>query len=189
MEENYLIKSLTEDEQLIHVGKFHWMYTVHAVFQAIFGLAFAIAIIAFTLSFDPIIFGKIPDNWPLFDQIRALHPGVKIISFMVFILGILRFAQMMIAKVTTEIGISDIRLIYKRGLVARDVIEINTDRIEGVDIAQGILGRIFGYGQLIVRGMGIGAVALPQIEQPIRFKKAIEKARKICKEKGNARPV
>lgn len=181
---NYLKQSLSDGEELIHVARFHWMYTVQAAFNAVFGFILAIGIMVFALHFRPVMLGDIPEGIGLIDQIRMMHPGVKILSFFVFILGLLKFAQMMIFKFTTEIGISDVRLIYKRGLVARDVVELNTDRIEGVDIVQGILGRLFGYGRLIIRGMGIGAVAMPQIEQPIRFKKAIEKARVMARKKG-----
>ncbi len=184
MDYNYLKQSLSDDEELIHVARFHWMYTVQAVFNIVFGFILSIGIISFAIHFHPLLFGNMPQGLNLFDQISILHPGVKILSFFVFLMSLLRFAQMMIAKATTEIGISDVRLIYKRGLVARDVVELNTDRIEGVDIVQGVLGRLFGYGRLIIRGMGIGAVAMPQIEQPIRFKKAIEKARTIARKKG-----
>ncbi|NJN35690.1 MAG: PH domain-containing protein, partial [Saprospiraceae bacterium] len=48
------------------------------------------------------------------------------------IYGLMRFAKMMIDKVTTEIAITNKRLVYKRGLVARAVGEMNIDRIEGV---------------------------------------------------------
>ena len=96
---------------------------------------------------------------------------------------------MMIIKATTEIGVTDIRLVYKRGLVARAVGEINIDRIEGVNVLQGILGRIFGYSRVMVRGMGVGEVVLPPIAQPIRFKKAIEKARSMAKKKNMGQPV
>lgn len=184
MDYNYLKKSLSEGEELIHVARFHWMYTVSAVFNMVFGTILSIAILIFATKFQPVIVGAIDPNAGFFNNLSALHPGVKILSFFVFIMGVMKFAHMMIAKATTEIGISDIRLIYKRGLVARDVVELNTDRIEGVDIAQGVLGRLFGYGRLIIRGMGIGAVAMPAIEQPIRFKKAIEKAREIARKKG-----
>jgi len=106
---------------------------------------------------------------------------VKILALFIFLMGVLKFVQMMIIKITTEIGVTDIRLVYKRGLVARAVGEINIDRIEGVNVIQGILGRIFGYGRVMVRGMGVGEVVLPPISQPIRFKKAIEKARASSK--------
>jgi uncharacterized membrane protein YdbT with pleckstrin-like domain len=86
---------------------------------------------------------------------------------------------MMIIKVTTEIAITNKRLVYKRGLVARYVGEINIDRIEGVNVLQGVLGRIFNYGRIMVRGMGVGEVILPPIEEPLKFRRAIERARSV----------
>ena len=92
----------------------------------------------------------------------------------------------MIIRATTEIGVTDARLVYKRGLIARAVGEINIDRIEGVNVLQGVLGRVLGYGRVMVRGMGVGEVVLPPIAQPIRFKKAIEKARAVAKSKSQS---
>jgi uncharacterized membrane protein YdbT with pleckstrin-like domain len=180
----YIRQSLSEDEELIHIARFHWMYTVKAVFNIIFGTVLAVGIIVFAIKFQPLMFGTIPEGLSWADQVRSTHPTLKIVSFLVFILSVLKFAQMMIVKATTEIGVTDTRLVYKRGLVARAVGEINIDRIEGVNVLQGILGRIFGYGRVMVRGMGVGEVVLPPIAQPIRFKKAIEKARSLAKKKG-----
>ena len=183
---DYIRQSLSDDEELIHVAQFHWMYTVQAIFNVIFGIALSITIIVFALKYQPMMFGiqHHPDT-SFIDQIRSLHPAIKILSFFVFILGLLKFAQMMIVKATTEIGVTDIRLVYKRGLVARVVGEINIDRVEGVNVLQGVFGRIFGYGRVMVRGMGVGEVVLPPVEQPIRFKKAIEKARTMARQKSN----
>lgn len=185
---NYLKQSLAEDEQLVHVAQFHWMYNVNAVFNAVFGFGLAIGIVLLAVHFQPVMFGRIPADASLIQKFMMLHPGVKILSFLVFLMGLLRFAQMMIVKATTEIGVTDIRLVYKRGLVARAVGEINIDRVEGVNVLQGILGRLFGYGRVMVRGMGVGEVMLPPIEQPIRFKKAIEKARSLARKK-NQQPI
>ena len=111
--------------------------------------------------------------------ILQLHPGIRIAAFMVFIFGLLKFAHMMVIKATTEIAITNTRLIFKRGLVARQVGEINIDRIEGVNVLQTIMGRIFNYGRIMVRGMGVGEVVLPPIEDPISFRRAIEKAKSL----------
>ena len=186
---DYIRQSLSDEETLIHVARFHWMYNVNAVFNAVFGFVLAIVIIVFALKFQPIMFGTpSTEGLNVIDKIRTLHPGIKILSFFIFLMGLLKFAQMMIIKATTEIGVTDIRLVYKRGLVARAVGEINIDRIEGVNVLQGILGRLFGYGRVMVRGMGVGEVVLPPIEQPIRFKKAIEKARTMAKRKNMGQP-
>jgi hypothetical protein len=44
---------------------------------------------------------------------------------------------------------------------------------------QGVLGRIFGYGRVSVRGMGVGEVILPPIEDPLSFQKAVNEAKSI----------
>ncbi len=182
---DYIRQSLSEDEQLIHVAEFHWMYTVEAFFNIFFGVALSAIVIWVAIHYQPVMFGQVAEG-NLLTQIKSLHPGVKIISFMLFLLSVLKCVQMMIVKATTEIGITDIRMVYKRGLIARAVGEINIDRIEGVNVLQGIIGRLFGYGRVMVRGMGVGEVVLPPIAQPIRFKKAIEKARAVSKKKGGS---
>ena len=119
--------------------------------------------------------GFIATGW--LGKVQELHPGVRIGAFFVFIFGVLRFASMMVTKASTEIAITNTRLIFKRGLVARYVGEMSIDRIEGVNVLQSVWGRIFGYGRIMVRGMGVGEVILPNISNPIAFRRAIEKAR------------
>lgn len=181
---DYIRQSISDDEELIHVAKFHWMYNVVAFFGMIISFIIAFVIILSALYFEPIFFKKSFEGLTLIQSLSVIHPGVKLLAFLIFIMGVLKFAHMMIIKATTEIGITDIRLIYKRGLVARAVGEINIDRVEGVNVLQGVMGRLFGYGRVMVRGMGVGEVILPPIAQPIRFKKAIEHARNKAKRKN-----
>lgn len=174
----YVQQSLGPDEELVHVGKFHWMYTVNAFLAIFWGLVGSILVIV-AASYAYGFMDKIPPGTSVFDSIKILHPGIRIFSFLVFIFGLLRFAQMMVVKATTEIAITSNRLVYKRGLIARHVGEINIDRIEGVNVLQSILGRIFNFGRIMVRGMGVGEVLLPSIEDPISFRRAIEKAKSM----------
>lgn len=174
----YVQESLAQDEELIHVGKFHWMYTLHAFSAILWGLLMSILILfGATLFYKQT--GKFPPDIGWFSAIPYLHPGIRIAAFIAFVFGLLSFAQQMVVKATTEIAVTDKRMIYKRGLVARQVGEISIDRIEGVNVMQSILGRIFDYGRVAVRGMGVGEVVLPPIENPVIFRKAIEKARTL----------
>lgn len=185
---DYIRQSISDDEELIHIARFHWMYVVVAMLNVLFSLGLSSLIIFIAIKYEPMIFSKTNEDVGLFEQIMGLHAGVKMLAALVMLMGLLKFAHMMIIKATTEIGVTDIRLVYKRGLVARAVGEINIDRVEGVNVIQGIMGRLFGYGRIMVRGMGVGEVILPPIAQPIRFKKAIEHARNIAKRKNN-RPL
>lgn len=174
----YVEQSLGPNEELVHVGRFHWFYTLNAFMSIVWGVVLSIAVIAGGVAVYKHFGWFLPDiGW--LEAVRDLHPGVRIFAFIVFILGLLGFAQMMVIKATTEIAVTSRRLVYKRGLIARQVGEISIDRIEGVNVLQSVLGRLFNYGRLAVRGMGVGEVVLPSLEDPIAFRKAIEQARSI----------
>lgn len=175
----YVQQSLGPDEELVHVGKFHWIYTFNAFMAILWGIAGSVVAVAGSVFMYRQLGWLQPPDMSWLEAVRLLHPGIRIFAFVIFILGLMSFAQMMVVKVTTEIAITNSRLIYKRGLIARQVGEMSVDRIEGVNILQSIFGRIFNYGRIAIRGMGIGEVILPPIEDPIAFRQAIEKARSL----------
>jgi uncharacterized membrane protein YdbT with pleckstrin-like domain len=73
-------------------------------------------------------------------------------------------------RFTTEVAVTDKRIIYKRGFISRYTIEMHLDKVESVDVDQSILGRIFGYGDILVRGVGASLEPLRDIESPIEFR-------------------
>ncbi len=172
----YLQQTLTDNEELIHIGRFHWMYTLKAVMSIVWGVIFSIAFIVGVIYFKQNYMDGFQSS-SVRGMIGEIHPGVRLMTFFIFVIGILRFAQMMVIKATTEIAVTTSRLIYKRGLVARHVGEMSIDRIEGVNVLQSLFGRLFDYGRLAIRGMGVGEVVLPPIDNPLLFRRAIEKAR------------
>jgi uncharacterized membrane protein YdbT with pleckstrin-like domain len=71
---------------------------------------------------------------------------------------------------TTEVAVTDRRIIFKRGFISRRTIEMHLDKVESVDVDQSILGRIFNYGDILIRGVGEGIEPLKDIESPIEFR-------------------
>ncbi len=176
---DYVHQSLSPGEQIVCVGHFPWMYTAHAILCAVWGLIGCIVVLTGSLFIEVHFVQGIDPELSLLEQIRALHPGIKLGAFFVFILGLMKFSHMMVIRASTEVAVTSSRIIYKRGLVARNVGELSIDRIEGVNVMQTFMGRIFGYGRIMVRGMGVGEVTLPTLANPIEFRKAIEKARTV----------
>lgn len=184
----YVQQSLAPDERLIYVAKFHWFYDVQAIANIAWGLFFAVTLLtsfAGLIPYIPPAFGEkiltsrlsIDDGtWGI---ILKLHPVIKLASLLVFLMGVMKFAQMLVIKITTEIAVTNSRLIYKRGLIARSVGEMNIDRIESISVQQSFWGRVFNFGRLIIRGMGVGELIMPNLAEPIRFRRAIEKARTL----------
>jgi uncharacterized membrane protein YdbT with pleckstrin-like domain len=73
----------------------------------------------------------------------------------------------------TEVAVTDRRVIYKTGLIQRHTIEINIDKIESADVDQSILGRMFGFGSITIRGTGEGVEPLRNIAQPLQLRNAV----------------
>ena len=76
-------------------------------------------------------------------------------------------------RFATEVAVTDRRVIYKTGLIQRHTIEINIDKIESADVDQSILGRIFGFGSITIRGTGEGVEPLRNIAQPLQLRNAV----------------
>lgn len=179
----YVQQSLGPNEELVHIGQFHWMYTLNAFLSILWGIGGSVLVIVAAvyaykqLGIYP--FDRPQPNLTWMQAMHYLHPAIRVVSFLIFVLGLLSFARMMVVKATTEIAITSNRIVFKKGLIARQVGELSIDRIEGVTILQSIYGRLFNYGRLAIRGMGIGEVVLPPIADPIVFRQAIEKAKTI----------
>jgi len=73
----------------------------------------------------------------------------------------------------TEIGVTNRRVIYKRGILSRRTAEMNMDKIETVLIDQSLLGRLLGFGAISIRGSGASIETLPHIAKPIALRSAI----------------
>lgn len=193
----YVRQSLGPNEKLVHIGRFHWSYTAAAISWAVIGLAAAYFILHVALHMDVqnTIDQRLPnlpegmqkEAWNrvidakggLIQAVLNLHIAARVSSMVAFLMGVFMCARMLIIMAVTEIAVTNQRMIYKTGLIARYIGEISVDRIEGVNVVQSILGRILGYGRVIVRGMGVGEVSTPPIAEPIRFRRAIDKARTL----------
>ena len=93
------------------------------------------------------------------------------------IIGIVIFFAMMIRKWTTEIGVTTSRFVEKTGLFSLTTNEIALPNIEGVRVVQSFWGRILGFGHLRVEGTGVDAIVIPDIADPVGFRRALETAK------------
>jgi Bacterial PH domain len=73
----------------------------------------------------------------------------------------------------TEIAVTNLRVVYKRGFIRRHTAEMNMDKIESVTVSQSILGRILDYGTIHVRGTGEGIEHLHKVRAPIELRNCI----------------
>jgi uncharacterized membrane protein YdbT with pleckstrin-like domain len=96
--------------------------------------------------------------------------GLLFIGF--YGLGLLFWIAAAIRYYTTELAITNKRVIAKFGLISRSTVEINLQKIESIQVNQGILGRILNYGSIVVSGAGNPQAPVPGISSPLQFRRA-----------------
>jgi len=73
-----------------------------------------------------------------------------------------------------EQGVTNKRVVLKKGIVSRKTEEMKLKSIETVEIDQGVLGRILGFGTVKLTGKGVSDFLLKGIADPLAVKRTIE---------------
>lgn len=104
----------------------------------------------------------------------ALLPEIilGLVLLPIFGIGLLFWAAAAIKYYSTEIAITSKRVIAKFGFISRTTIEINILKVESIQVNQGILGRIFNFGSIIVSGAGNPQAPVSGISSPLNFRRA-----------------
>lgn len=111
--------------------------------------------------------------WYLFFGVVLLPVGV----------GLIFLAIAFIKYKSTELVVTTKRLVAKFGFIARRTTEMNLLKIETVQVEQGVLGRIFNLGSLVISGAGTPQAPIPAISDPMTFhKNFVETQDKLLKE-------
>jgi len=109
-------------------------------------------------------------NWGFFWQIFF---GVLLIPVLV---GIVLLLVVYVQKKCTELAVTNKRLIAKKGFIQRDTVEINLKKVESTQVNQGLMGRMFNFGTIIVSGTGHGNAPIKYIADPLEFRRRLSMA-------------
>ena len=118
--------------------------------------------------------GKYVDNNLIKDEKVELETSYHWIIFCNLRALFTLFIAPLIDKYTDEFAITNKRVIIKTGLISRKTFEMNHSKIESVNVDQGILGRILGYGTIRIVGSGGTKEVFPKIQNPLVFRKKFQ---------------
>jgi len=107
----------------------------------------------------------------------ASFPGLGIFGLLLAailaVVAFLSFVRAWFRRWTTEIAVTDRRIILKRGFIRRHTVEMNMQKVESVDVDQSQLGRIFNYGSVTIRGTGSSFENLRMVDSPLKLRSTI----------------
>jgi len=140
----YVESNLLPNEKITYQGRLHWIIYMLAA------LVFVIAILV------------------------ALGGGGWIAGTALGVIAFLLFLPPWIKASSSEFAITNKRVLIKVGLIRRHSLELLLQKVEGIGVDQGILGRILGYGTITVSGVGGTKEAFPTISNPLEFRRQVQ---------------
>lgn len=147
---SYIDKDLLVGERIVYRGKLHWFIFLPGVFWSL------AAIVLLILSHQ--------------------NPMFSIVSVIALLCAAYTVMKAFIVRASTELAVTSKRIIFKQGLISRNTMELNHAKIESIREEQGIMGRIFDCGTLVIEGTGGGKEYLVNIDAPLTFKKQAQSA-------------
>jgi uncharacterized membrane protein YdbT with pleckstrin-like domain len=87
-------------------------------------------------------------------------------------LGALWLLYVFVVYESTELAITDRRVIVKRGIMSRNTSELYLNRIEGVEVVQSVTGRMLDFGTVTINGVGTEVAPVTRVKGPLEFRRA-----------------
>ena len=150
----YLDTLLQPGESILARSRPHWIILLAPIAEVIAAVIVAMA-----------TFVVLPHG-----QLALLGYGIAVI---LGVGGALHLIARALTRSTTEYGVTNMRVVQKRGIVSLHTIEMNLDKVESVDVDQSLIGRMFGFGTVAIHGVGSRWDPIIGIEDPLGFRSAI----------------
>ena len=151
---SYVSRVLMPGETVLATARLHWIILLPSILTIVAGIAVA--------------------SWA---RASGMDPGqakfVYALAGLLVLIGVLMFLGRLIVRATTEFAVTDRRVIVKRGIISLHTVEMNEDKVESVDVDQSLLGRLFGFGTITVRGTGGSLEPIRMISDPLTFRSHI----------------
>jgi uncharacterized membrane protein YdbT with pleckstrin-like domain len=147
---SYVQTVIRPDEKILATGHMHWIVYARGALVLVLALLCLV--------------------YPVNGNAASI---ARIAGGLLLVLALALLAQAWFLQWTTEIAVTNLRVIRKQGFIRRVTNEMNMDKVESVLVDQTLLGRLLDYGSITVRGTGSGIEGLRFIAQPIQLRSAI----------------
>ena len=149
----YIDRNLLPAERVVYRTRLHWVeYAVRMFWFLLLGIIVSALLVI-------VYYKKIPRE-------------VFALPIVVFTLA--GFLVARIKVITSEFAVTNNRVLVKVGFIRRHSLEIVLPQIEGIGVDQGVIGRILGFGTIVVSGTGTTREPFIRIRRPLEFRRQVQ---------------
>lgn len=158
---SYVKKILRPNEQVVGIAVLHWIIYIHGLYLTILGGLIG----TFSRPALTFLLGE--------GMANTLTKPISIGAGVVTLVGIMSLLSAFTRQTTTEVVMTNHRLILKVGVISRATYEIMANRITGANLYQNFTGRLLGFGTVWVHGAGGEVSPISRIANPQVFQNAV----------------
>ncbi len=140
---SYIGENLLPDEHVVYRAELHWIIFARAILVLVVGL------------------------------VLVFVPRIGQAGLVVLLLGVVMLVPPFVAYRTTELGVTNKRVIVKTGLVRRRTLELLLRQVEAISVDQSLLGRLLGFGSITLTGTGGVREVFHRVRDPLELRRRI----------------
>ena len=94
------------------------------------------------------------------------------IAWVFVAVALFSFGRAILRKLGSEFVLTNKRVVLRQGIISRKTVEVLLAKCEGISVNQGILGRILGFGTLVVTTGGATS-RFDFVKRPVEFRNRV----------------
>jgi uncharacterized membrane protein YdbT with pleckstrin-like domain len=160
-------KNLQENEEILYTPILHWFYTIKYMVLSL--PVFVILLIVWIYAEDYAASGWFPG----ITTAEEFQFALKYVFLSAILAVLLVFVCRIFIYICVEFGVTNKRLIIKKGVLRVVVAETPIDRVESICCVKNIFGRMFNYGDVRISGIGGKLLVFRMVYRPYDFRRKI----------------
>jgi uncharacterized membrane protein YdbT with pleckstrin-like domain len=145
---SYIDGNLLPGERVVYRTRLHWLLFMTPVLFTVIALL-------------PIAYFLATGTWNHYTWIPVA-------------LALLILLATYIKRQSSDFAVTNKRVMMKVGVFNTRSIELVLNKVEAIAVNQSLMGRIFGYGDIVVTGSGGTKEAFSKIQGPLAFRRAVQ---------------
>ena len=146
---SYIDRNLIEGERVVYRTRLHWL---------VFAMPILVTIVVL-----------LPAAWFLLNNLNWQG-----FAWLPLVVALLVLLPAFIKRQSSDFAVTNKRVMMKSGVMTTRSVELLLNKIEAIAVDQSLLGRMFGYGNIVVTGSGGTREAFSQIQSPLEFRRAVQ---------------
>jgi uncharacterized membrane protein YdbT with pleckstrin-like domain len=145
---SYIDANLIAGERVVYRTRLHWLV-----------LLMPVLFVAVVL---------LPLTWYLADG------SYRAFAWIPLVLALLVLLPAIVKRQSSDFAVTNKRVMMKAGVFTTHSVELLLNKIEAISVNQTFVGRLFGYGDIVVTGSGGTREAFAHIQGPLQFRRAVQ---------------